>query len=465
MNHTAEMADYLSQLTRDQLPDDVADTIKHCLLDALGVILGGAAYLRENDDLLYADYVRRLGDREESTVLGFGLKSSSRSAAFANGSLAEVLDQSDCMYATAKTHPGSSIVPGAVSFAEAQGSSGRDLLTAIAVGYEATGRAGMAVQPTHWHMGFQATGTVNTIGVAAAVGHLLGFGKDKMANALGIAGHILPISNGDGIFKGYTVKPVHGGQSAMSGIQAALMADLGMTAGPLEGEPPRHHAFIQITSSEPNPKALTDGLGKTWYARDMAFKPYPTGLLDQGPAEVAIDLATQHDINAEDVEDVLVSTYSNAVKFTGGHYTDVNSTIYDCQLSLPYSVAASILDRQLTWEQYSTKHLRDPALHDLVSRVKVVAGEGMDKNYPRDWPVEVEIRLRSGKTVKHRIDKAWGSPARPMTEAELVTKFEQLAGRLVDNDKVRKAAQKLLAIEQEQQCADVLALLDCESPY
>ncbi len=465
MNHTAEMADYLSQLSYDQLPDDVAGTIKHCLLDALGVVLGGAAYLRENNDLLFAEYVRRLGDREESTVLGFGLKSSARSVAFANGSLAEVLDQSDCMYSTAKTHPGSSIVPGAVSFAETRGSSGKDLLAAIAVGYEAVGRAGMAVQPTHWHMGFQATGTVNTIGVAAAVGHLLGFGKDKMANALGIAGHILPISNGDGIFKGYTVKPVHGGQSAMTGIQAAMMADLGMTAGPLEGEPPRHHAFVHITSSEPNPKALTDGLGETWYTRDMAFKPYPTGLLDQGPAEVAIDLATQHDIKAEDVADVLVSTYSNAVKFTGGHYTDVNSAIYDCQLSLPYAVAVCILDRQLTWEQYSVKHLRNPALHDLVSRVKVVAGEGMDKNYPRDWPVEVEIRLRNGKTVKHRIDQAWGSPARPMTEAELVTKFEQLAGRLVSGNKVREAGNKLLRMENEQRFADVLALLDSDSPF
>ena len=97
--------------------------------------------------------------------------------------------------------------------------------------------------------------------------------------------------------------------------------------------------------------------------------------------------------------------------------------------------------------------------------MKVVAGEGMDKNYPRDWPVEVEIRLRSGKTVKRRIEKAWGSPARPMTQAELVTKFEQLAGRLVDSEKVREAAQKLLAIEQQQQCSEVLALLDCESPY
>ena len=154
---------------------------------------------------------------------------------------------------------------------------------------------------------------------------------------------------------------------------------------------------------------------------------------------------------------MLVSTYSNAVKFTGGHYTDVNSTIYDCQLSLPYSVAAGILDRQLTWEQYSAKHLRDPALHDLVSRVKVVAERvGMDKNYPSDWPGRGgNPATGPAKTVKRRIEKAWGSPARPMTQAELVTKFEQLAGRLVDTHKLREAAQKLLAIEQQRQCGDV----------
>ncbi|MBI3979997.1 MAG: MmgE/PrpD family protein [Chloroflexi bacterium] len=463
MNYTAKMADYLAGLTCDRIPEDVVVKIKHSLLDTVGVILGGAAYARRHGDLKIAEFARALGDREESTVLGYGFRSSARSAAFVNGCMCEVLDQQDSML-TARVHPCSGVVPAVLAVADAHGIDGRAVVTALVVGYEAAARVGMAVQPSHWHLGFQATGTQDTMGAAAAVGHLLGFDGEKMANALGIAGHIVPISNGDGVFKGYTVKPVHGGQAAMTGIQAALLADLGMTAGPLEGVPPRYHAFIRLTSSNPRPEGLTEGLGDLWHTRDVCHKPFPTGLLNAGPAEVTLALVQEHDVKPGDVAEVVVTTYPDAVKFTGGHYTDVSSSIYDCQLSLPYTVAACIFDRQLDVAQFAAARLADPAVHELASRVKVVPDEQMTRCYPRDWPAEVEVRLRNGRCLKRRIDQVWGSAVRPMTEAELVAKFERLAGLLVDSPKVREAADRLLHLEGHAKIADTLTLLACSRP-
>ena len=123
-------------------------------------------------------------------------------------------------------------------------------LAAVVAGYEVACRLGMATQPAHWYSGFQATGTYNTCGAAAAAGRLLGFGIEDMVAALSIAGFVLPISNGDNIFKGHSAKPIHGGQSATSGVSAAYLAHAGYRAGPLEGEAPRYHAPLRILGTD-----------------------------------------------------------------------------------------------------------------------------------------------------------------------------------------------------------------------
>ena len=74
-----------------------------------------------------------------------------------------------------------------------------------------------------------------------------------MAAALGISGFIIPVSNGDNVFKGHSIKPIHGGQPALCGISSAYLAKAGYKSGPLEGEPPRYHAPLFILG-EPNPR-------------------------------------------------------------------------------------------------------------------------------------------------------------------------------------------------------------------
>ena len=115
----------------------------------------------------------------------------------------------------------------------------------------------------------------------------------QMANVLGVAGYILAISNGDGVFHGYTIKPVHGGMAAQAGIQAALLVESGYEAGPLEGLEPRKHGFMNIASEDVRPERLTEGLGSTWESSACSQKLYPVGLLIVGPVQVALDLVNQ----------------------------------------------------------------------------------------------------------------------------------------------------------------------------
>ena len=293
MNYTEEMAGFMAGLALEDIPDHIRRLARVNMMDAVGVIIGGHAFLEHEKDGRLGRYLDLLPQADQATALGFHRRSSLQAAGFANGTLSEVLDWQDTTM-SARVHSGSGTVPAVLAAAEWRESTGEDMVRAMAVGYEVGARVGVAMQPSHWHEGFQATGTIGAIGAAAAVGSLLGFGPSQMANVLGVAGYILAISNGDGVFHGYTIKPVHGGMAAQAGIQAALLVESGYEAGPLEGLEPRKHGFMNIASEDVRPERLTEGLGSTWESSACSQKLYPVGLLIVGPVQVALDLVNRH---------------------------------------------------------------------------------------------------------------------------------------------------------------------------
>ena len=314
MNYTEEMAGFMAGLALEDIPDHIRRLARVNMMDAVGVIIGGHAFLEHEEDGRLGRYLDLLPQADQATALGFHRRSSLQAAGFANGTLSEVLDWQDTTM-SARVHSGSGTVPAVLAAAEWRHSTGEEMVRAMAVGYEVGARVGVAIQPSHWHEGFQATGTIGAIGAAAAVGSLLGFGPSQMANVLGVAGYILAISNGDGVFHGYTIKPVHGGMAAQAGIQAALLVESGYEAGPLEGLEPRKHGFMNIASEDVRPERLTEGLGSTWESSACSQKLYPVGLLIVGPVQVALDLVNRHQISAAQVESVLVTSYSGNPAF------------------------------------------------------------------------------------------------------------------------------------------------------
>ncbi|MBI3979991.1 MAG: MmgE/PrpD family protein [Chloroflexi bacterium] len=447
MSYTEQLADYFAALRLEDVPSSIREFTKLTLLDTLGVLVAGVRAARQSGDELVDRYVAAADERPEATVIGAGMRSSARVAAFANGCRIELLDWQDTIFIS-RVHSCSGVVPATLAVAERDGLSGADLLLGMIVGYEAGARVGQAVHPTHWRRGFQSTGTLNTLGVAAGVGRMWGFDARTMANALGTAGHIVPISNGDGVFCGYSIKVIHGGEAAQAGIHAAELARAGFAAGPLEGLPPRYAAFIPMTTEAPRPEKMVEDLGSHWYLNDVWHKPYPTGLLNIGPAEAAMSLATEFDIRPADVESIDVGIYRDGVHFTGRHYTTTESTIADCQLSLPYTVAVALADRKLGPDQMLPKRVADPAVHELASRVTVREDPEMEAQYPQRLAQTMTVRLKDGRQVTRRIDRSLGSPERRMTEADITAKFLGEAEQWLGTDEARRAVDLILDVER-----------------
>ena len=371
----------------------------------------------------------------------------------------ELLDWQDSTI-KARIHGSSAIVPAVLSIAEYLNCSGRDIITSLITGYEISSRIGISVQPSHWRNGFQATGTVNTIGVSAAVSKLYKFNKKQMRNAIGIAGHILPISNGDGVFGGYNIKLIHGGQAAKTGIESALMAANGFKAGSIEGIPPRYHGFINITSSDPDKNALTKGLGKDWYVNDIWHKPYPVGLLMVGPVESIIKLCNINKIKSKDVRSIEIQIYSDAVYFVGNHFTNPKSSITDCQLSMPYCVAVALIDGKVGSEQFKSSRIIDKKIHTLAKKVHIYENQKFNKMYPEILEHHLIIHLKNGKSYSDSIDKVLGSPKRPMNTNDLKNKFITESQKIIGKNNAEAAADLILNINELKSINPIIKLLN-----
>jgi 2-methylcitrate dehydratase PrpD len=441
--YTKKLANFCTELDYEAIPKKIVGKIKWAILDNIGIILGAAT---TDFGRAIAEYTRALGDREEATVLGFGFKSSTRGTAFVNGSLSETLEMQDG-YTKGGYHPCSGTISASLALAEWQKKTGKDLITAVVVGYEAGNRVAEVIHPSHVSRGFQPTGTAGTVGAAAAVARILGLNDEQMFNALNIAGFILPISTGDNLWGGYSVKPVHGGAAAKSGIESAMLAKQGLKAAPLEGDAKIQKGFCKIVSDGPKFERMIEGLGEKYTIEEIYFKPYATCRKIQGPVEIAIDLRKKYGLNGEDIEDILIKTDESAVQRSGSMKTDTNSSFTLCQFSMSYAVAGALMDGEAGLKQLTQERISDPEIHRLASKVRVVADPEMQKMYLNYRPSMMEITTKNGRKVSGRVDYPKGDYRKPMTGEELVAKFLGSTKNVIGENKAKKAMDIVLDME------------------
>ena len=456
---TPRLASFAANLSYEALPPDVVERGRMFLLDGAAVMVAAAGYARENDDRMLVRYLEAAAPAAgPSTVVGHGIRTSPMMAAFANGCMMEVLDYSDSNLGNL-THNGTPVLPAALAVAEQVSAPWGDLCAAIVAGYEVHTRLLTTVQPGHWYRGFQSAGTFGTSGAAVAAGRLLGLDAGGIAAALGVSGFIMPVSNGDNEFRGHSAKPVHGGQGATCGVSSALLARSGYRAGPLEGEPPRYHAALHILSDGPDLERAIEGFGEKWHSRDVAFKPYPLGHLIVGPVEAVLDLLAEAPIDANEVDSVDIATYQAAVHGCGKKYSTPESNYVDCHFSMPFCVAATLIEKEMTPRQLRNDFIANPPVHELASRVVVTEDPEMSARFPAEWPLELVVRMSDGTTRSRRIDKVKWSDSRPPAWEELEEKFLMVVGPVLGEAQARSAADLIANLEGDESIAPLMDLL------
>ena len=443
---THEVVQYINGLTYEEIPVEVRQELKRCLVDGIGVVLSGvpAACSR-----VIQRYIQESGAPGVASVLGTGITTSAALAALANGVAGHAEDYDDTQLSTSPdrlygllTHPTTPALAGTLAVAQEVGASGKELLTAFCAGFEVECKIADAINPDHYVKGHHTTGTVGTFAATAAAAKLWGLSPEQTGFAMGISS-----SKSAGIRAnfGTMTKPYHAGAAAENGITAARLAKLGYEADPnaLDGQ----WGFFQVKGGGSEPERLLGKLGNPYTVVDpgVSVKPYPCGSLSHPSMDTLLDLILGNDINAEQVEEVRLGAGYNIL--TPLRYLDPQNEL-EAKFSLQFCLSILLLRRRAGIQEFTDEVVQSPEVREMIKRVHTYHSPEIEAKGSERMRSLVEVRLKDGRTFQREAFTSRGQPDRPMSREELATKFAECAQATLSQERISKALEVIYRVEE-----------------
>ena len=429
-----ELSIYIAGAADRALPDAVVEKAKHHILDTFAAMVSGA---RLKPGRMAIDYVERLGGRPECTVIGAGFLTNPVNAALANGMHAHA-DETDDSHLGGRFHPGCGVVPGAYAAAELAGRSGTDLLRAVVLGYDIGVRFNLSMGPRKLYAGGHSTHSVGTLfGASAAAASLLGFTPAQTRHHLSYtvqqaSGVQCWIRDDQHIEKAFDF----GGMTARNALSAATMVASGFTG--VDDALSGHNNFYSAFSTDPRPDALVAGLGERFEIMEASIKKWCVG----SPCQAALDSVTllmqTHGITAE-----MVAGATLVLPDDRAHLVD-NRPMPN--VNVQHLLSLALVDGGLTFEAaHDYARMSDPVLSDLRSRIELVYSPELTVAVPARQ-ARLTLRLRDGRELFHHTGAVKGTPANPMTRAEVSAKALDLVAPILGAGRGQEMIDALLDI-------------------
>ncbi|NJD11450.1 MAG: MmgE/PrpD family protein [Gemmatimonadetes bacterium] len=414
------MAEWAASVRYEDLPADVVHEAKRYLLDSLGCALGG---LRQEDAEIALAVLREIGGTGPCAVLGTGRRTDAVSASLANALMIRVLDYNDIYWQQDPSHP-SDIIPAALAGAELMGAGGRDLIVGIVLGHEFEMRLCEAAIPGIRERGWHHA-TLTAFVSPIVMGRMLRLTPVQIQHAIGISGArhgtLGAVTAGKLTMMKNTVDPL----ATQSGVLAALLARRGYT-GPehvIDGK----EGLVRVFGPEWKLDVLTDGLGSDWRILRCGMKAYPTEALTHTPISAVLELVQEHDLRPEHIAQVTIHSLARAADILADPSKYDPRSKETADHSLPYCIAAAIVDRQVTPVQFEMARIMDATVRAQLPKIKVIADPEIEAVFPALQRTHVTIETTSGTTVTRQLDYPRGNPHHPLTDVQVEEKFAALA--------------------------------------
>lgn len=441
-----QLAEYAAGLRYEDLPADAVHECKRRLIDTLGCLVGGFS---AEPSVIARNMARRCRGDPPARILGTQERSTPELAAFANGVMLRYLDYNDAYFMKASGHP-SDTLAAVLSAADAVRANGRSVVTSAAAAYEAYCGISDAVEREQgWDHSVQAV-----IGSAVGAGRILGLKRDAMGNAISLA--VIPNMALEQTRTGELAmwKGCAGANAARNGIFAAQLAREGMT-GPgqaIEGKWGLWHALGRFAWRP------FGGRGGAFRVTQTHIKYYPAVVHAQAPITVAAGL---HDaVDPKDVEAVAIDTYWVAQRYTDrSNPTWHPATRETADHSIPYCVAAALLDGGITEASFSAKRIRDPRITALIAYTTIREDPAYSRAHPNEWPCRIELTLRGGKKRAAEARYFKGHAKRPLSDQEIELKFRTLAEKSLGKKRADAVLATAWRLEKLADIGELLSLL------
>ncbi|MFQ5839762.1 MAG: MmgE/PrpD family protein [Candidatus Methylomirabilales bacterium] len=446
---TRQIAEFVCGTSAEVLPPAVIRMAELSLLDWLGSAVSGS---RSQPTRALMEIVKAMERVGEATLIPDGTRAPAYWAALVNAASSHVTEMDD-LHKPSVVHPGAPVIPAALAIAEKTGAAGRDLMAAIAVGYEVAIRVGECVGPTHYHY-WHSTGTCGIFGAAAAVARLLGLSAEATVWALGSAG-----TQAAGLWEflvdGAMSKQLHPAKAAADGLLAALMAAQGFTGATriFEGE----KGFCEATSEAPDYRRLTDGLGANYRILGNSFKAHAACYHIHSTIDAVLQLRAEHPLSPEVISGVTVRLYPVALDLLEKVEPD---SPYAAKFNIPFCVAAALSWGKVDPDAFSSEALGHPQMRRLMKIVRLERDSALSAEYPDKWPAHVTIETRRGERYAAHCEVPKGDPRNPMTEEELTAKFRDLAAPILPTASIPPLIERCLGLHKTPTVRGFLAGLD-----
>ncbi|KAF5549487.1 DUF453 domain-containing protein [Fusarium mexicanum] len=429
---TKRLASFVQKTIFEGISPEAIERLRQCLMDFSGVGELGAKVGESSPVFLKGIEAVTAEASGRNVVFGTDKRFPAQYAAFLNAAYAHTLDFDD-------THTGGIIHVGvtimATALAEAESHPDltlKDLLLAVAVGYEVSCRIAIALGVSSWHRGFHNTSVAGIFGAVATLSKLRHLDAKQIENAFGLAvsfasGSMQYLENGSWNKRLHPAKAAHDSFIVVAMAQAGVLG----AAKPIEGK----YGLIAAHTDTPNAKVNVDDLGQRWEFVNTGLKPYPACRVTHTSIELASLLSTKTKSKAEEISKIHITMDEACFPIVG--VPTLNkvhpNNVVDAQFSAYYQTAASWLygDAQ-GWAIYD--HLNDPAVHSLCDKITI---EG--KRLPNDLITTMIVTARDGTTQEMTLERPkWQEPERPPQNTEVMQKFRSLAILVLGNEKTEK---------------------------
>ncbi len=415
-NPTRALAELVTNFPAERLPTAVREQTGVIILDTLASALAG----RDADESpRVVDAAQAIYGGGDSTILN-GDTGSLAAATMVNAYLTTAVTVCDIHYPTV-CHVTPEVVPPALAVAEQRGSSGAELLHAVALGLEVTTRVGVALNYQAFRdRGFHSPGVTGPFGGATAAGVLTGLDENQLTHAFGIAASQ---ASGTWAQLGSPTIKFQQAHGAMSGLLAATLAARSFTATE-DGLAAADGGLFGTYSDGGDPDALLRDFGSRWELLRISLRPSPAAAYLQGVVTAVLALVREHDLKPESVAGLHVGLSDTGYELHGE--LDPKNR-FQARLSARYVAAVVLHDRQCWMEQFTPQRFADDELLRFA-RERITTAEDPAV---REGGASVEVRLTDGDTIKLTAAVPKGDPDDPLSFAEVAEKFRLgAAGKL-----------------------------------
>ncbi len=435
-----KLAEFTYSLKYSDLPENVVHEVKRYLYDSVGCAYGG---YHTKDVNIIREIYREIGGKAQASLFGFGDRMPAVSATLINSLMIRALDFNDIYWKEDPSHP-SDIIPAAISMAEMVEASMEEVIVAIVLAYEFEMRlcefATPGVRERKWHHA-----TLTQFVSPLVAGKILGLSVDELVNAVGINGshnHTIgcPTAGKLTMMKN-TVDPM----AVQSGVFAALMAQKGFsgTEAVFEGK----EGLMDCFGEGWDKSKLVDNLGDKFKILECSMKAFPTEALTHTHITCTLKVMKDNNIALDDIQKVTVTTIARACDILFDEHKYRPDSRETADHSLPYCIAAALVDGQVTTQSFSDSKMKDERIWKVIDKIKGEASMEFEKLFPEKQPSRVVIKTRDGKEYSEYREFPKGDPREPMTDEDLTVKFNSLAENLFSDEKLADIKKMIYSCE------------------